>query len=348
MYLRTIAKSGLAVVLVILVASCSKQVPQQKLSGGGDLVAPMVKVQSVRVQPFTTHIKVSGELQSVTDVTVSSQFSGRVEAVRFGEGDAVAQGQVLVTLDSRMARAQLEGAKSAYWAAKSAFERQQALLGKKMVPSQNLEAIQAQMQGAKAQYDAARLALENAVVKSPLSGVAVQKFAEVGEVVNFGSPLVEIVDISQFKLVVGVSQSDSFLIRPGSTCQVFFPALNKRIFAHIRKIGVKVDSQSKLFPVEIRIPNVGGSLRAGLFAEISIQTGTTPRAVVIPGDAIQDEEAGKTVVIVQKGKSRIRSVILGGQDGNKVEIRSGLSGGDQLIVEGQSSVFDGQAVHISR
>jgi len=214
----------------------------------------------------------------------------------------------------------------------------------------------------KMQYDIAKTNLEfledNTTLKSPINGEVTGKYLNDGEIFTMspaagvGKPaIVSIMQLDRLKLLVGVSSKYLPNIKRGMKVDVTSEIYPGKIFSgSIDKIYPIVDNMSKTFTVEVIINNEGRILRPGIFATASIDIGKD-QVLVIPSFVIQKQSGtNERFVFIYKDGKAIRKIIeVGDVLDDKVEIVSGLNQGDELIVEGQMVIKDGQAVNrISR
>jgi HlyD family secretion protein len=222
-----------------------------------------------------------------------------------------------------------------------------------------------------------------AVVTSPLSGAVLTRSTEEGNLVQVGNELLRLGDFSQAKVTVQVSELDLADVKLGSTAQVKLDAFpNERFTAKVTRISPAANPTSRLFPVEMTIPNSTGKVGSGLLARATFAP-TTIDQVVIPLSALQDDRrnsksnaqaattnnrarnsapsadtnvsppnrtSGTLFVITSEGeqsKVTARSVRLGEQIDGKVQILSGLKSGDRYVSRAGKPLKDGDPVRLS-
>ena len=334
------------VVATMLLTGCSQKV-SKKISALSEqkVSAARVKTQVVTPVTFHTEIDVVAQTEAYNDLVLRpSGVGGRIEKMSVKVGDLVQKGQVVALIDSRMAEAQFGAALSAYETARSAYERQKNLHDRELASSQTLEGIRAQYDAAKAQLEIAKLNRENAGIVSPIDGVVAERFVDKGDVVGPGVPMMNIVDISKLKVVVGVSQQDISKITKNQAVMVKIDPLGKEYEGYVESVGLKASAMNKTFPVTVVFWNPGQRVKAGSLAEVSIRTGTIQNAIVLRHDYVLEQENSRAVAIVENGKVKISPVELGERNHDTIQILSGVRSGDHVVIEGQRDVFNGEPV----
>ncbi|MDJ0615170.1 MAG: efflux RND transporter periplasmic adaptor subunit [Calothrix sp. MO_192.B10] len=197
-------------------------------------------------------------------------------------------------------------------------------------------------------------------VKSPITGVVLEKVTEPGNLLQPGNEILKIADFSRVKVVVDVSELELANIKLGQSVKVRLDAFpNQKYIGSVTRISPAADATARLVPVEIVIPNNDGKIGSGLLGRIRFKN-TAPQKIVVPLTAIQGKARereksqlirnGKVFVIARKdGKIKVtaRTVTLGEQADGKVEILSGLQPEESYVVRSGKPLKDGDAVKLS-
>jgi RND family efflux transporter MFP subunit len=186
----------------------------------------------------------------------------------------------------------------------------------------------------------------DANIKSSINGIVNKRYIEPGAVVNPGTQLFELVDVSRLKLAITVNETQVANLKTGDKVNVkasVFP--DKNYSGTISFIAPKADA-SLNFPVEIEIAsNPGNQLKAGMYGTAVFSFGHTTPVVVIPRSAFVGSVSTNQVFVVENGNlARLRKVIAGRVLGDKVEILQGLNEGDNIITSGQINLADGSKI----
>ncbi|HKF42604.1 MAG TPA: efflux RND transporter periplasmic adaptor subunit [Thermoanaerobaculia bacterium] len=297
---------------------------------------------------------------------------GRLRAIQ--QGDSVARGTVLAQVRETdyvqkvsQAKASLAEAEAAAERARLDFERAEKLLAANSMTRPEWESSRAnaytgkaKVEAAKASLDSAETALEDASLKSPMDGVVLSRSVEQGTLVNAGTVGFVVADMSSVKAVFGVPDRVVTALKLGETLTVTTEAAPGKPFQGVlTALSPAADRKSRVFDVEVTIPNGEGTLRAGLIAAIEIwpdSHGLSARQANLPAIPLsaviqspRSSDAYAVFVVAEDGKSALaksREVKLGPITGNLVTIVDGLKAGERVVVSGASLLAENQAVLI--
>lgn len=212
------------------------------------------------------------------------------------------------------------------------------------------QAASAQYNAATAQWQEAKKRLADCQLRAPISGYVGMRQVEVGNTVAPGVPVFSIVDLDPVKVRVGIPESEVGKIRVGDRAVVSVPSLNDEQFeGRIEAIAAASDPASRTYISKIVIANPKHELLAGMVSDAHLIGDAQVNAITIPGSAIvRDERGVTTVYVLAPGQNHVygRRVDVGALIGSEVEIRSGLAGNEQVVVDGQQKIRDGSLVKI--
>ena len=311
--------------------------------------APAVNVEVLKLEPRTLveRVQLSGELEPWVHVSVSAELGGRVEQVSFREGQHVRKGQILARVGSDMFEAALAEARARLEGAEAIHEKSEQLFQREHLPRQELIAATSALRAAEARVRQAELRLERSVIVAPISGVALNRELEPGEVMTPGSPITELYRVDRLKAVAGIPENDIAAFRVGGEATIEVDAFPGRTFeGRIHLVGPAALGPSRTFPTEVALDNRSGDLRPGMIARVALVKRTLEDAIVVERDVLQDRDAGPVAVVVAEGVASVRELTLGPSEGNLVVVEAGLEPGELLIVTGQRGLIDGQAVEV--
>lgn len=353
-----------ALIAFWLVSSCRPPGPQEEAKEEVFGATP-VKVTKVKKQKISEKLNFTGTIEALRKINITPEVAGKITKIYVEEGDRVQEGQLLAELDTRAIRLQLEQAEAALAVAEASykdsrrnFERMERLKGEKAVSDQQYEQVrllfesaEAQRQQARAALNLARYQLDVSMMEAPFSGIIASKNAEVGDVINplMGglfptSGVVTLMDFSQVKIKVDVSQSDITRIEKGQPAFLRVTALPDKIFeGRVSLVNITADPLSKKFRVEVRIENPDLALRPNTFGEVTLEVSSHEGALVIPQSAIIED---RYVFVAQQNRAEKREVNLGLQNTELVEVLSGIKEGEQVIIEGNYGLEDGSEIEV--
>ncbi|MEM1024410.1 MAG: efflux RND transporter periplasmic adaptor subunit [Myxococcota bacterium] len=364
--MRRISRAAVAASWLLL-GGCESSRPQASESSAGAEEAPKgQRVETERLQPttFVELVDVNATVLTDGDVTLSARVSGTLERLA-ALGAQVEKGALVAELDPALARAALAqaeaGAKVARARARlarSRYERQKPLMEKEVISATEFEAIEAELDQADAnvaQADAtvrqAREQLRLTRVVAPRAGVVEARFAEVGEQLGLGTPILRLVDLSEVRVRGAVPERYAKDIRLGDKATVRFRAYDlppRR--SEISFLGQALDPRSRTFPVELRLQNEDGLLRPEMVARMVLEKGSFEDALSVPQTALLSDEVGNSVFVVEERDglsiAERRRVETGARSSGRVVVTKGLEAGESVVIVGQTTLAGGEVVEV--
>lgn len=189
--------------------------------------------------------------------------------------------------------------------------------------------------------------LSKAVIRSPLTGFVTEKALEVGQWVQKGGRVAEVAEMGQMVVRVPISESHIEKVRAGDSVRIIFDALGNQDFTgKIRAVIPKADPKSRTFPVEAELPNTPDhSIKAGMFARLTMEYGASARAILVPKDAVQLRARRTTVFVFEGGKVREVEFTAGRTVDSFIEVAGGdLRPGMKVVIQGNEGLTDGMTV----
>ncbi|PSQ69399.1 MAG: hypothetical protein BRD29_01735 [Bacteroidetes bacterium QH_2_67_10] len=216
---------------------------------------------------------------------------------------------------------------------------------------------------AEAQLASARERLANTRIRAPFSGTVEERMVEPGEQISPGQQVARMVDIGRVEITANVPERYANNVQRGQSVTVEFDtygASPRR--GQVAFVGNTIDPQSRTFPVEVEIPNSNRQIKPEMSGTMKIPTRTLEDALVIPRTAVERDEEGTNVYIVERRRSDttgtvgtggvpvvdVRSVTLGPTHEQKAVVLSGLNDGQEVIVSGQGNVAAGDTVRVTQ
>jgi multidrug efflux system membrane fusion protein len=358
------------VLTAALLAGCRDAPPYQQ---------PLTPVTAGTVESSSTGtaVRYSATVKPSLEVTLAFKVAGYVDDLltRPGdlgrtrdvqEGDHVDKGAALARVrqsDYQQRVAQITAgvaeATAAYDNAKLDYDRASRLFAKQSLTKPELDgakarldAMAAKVDGAKAGLGEAQLVLGDAVLRAPISGVVLKRSIERGSLVSPGVPVFVLADTSSVKAVFGVPDVAVKQLKIGRTQRLTFEALKDEPFeGRISSIAPAPDPVSRVYQIEITVPNAQHKLEDGFIASLQLADQPGETVVTVPLDAIVKPATGTAEygVFLLDGQgdtqvARLRPVKLGAVVGNAITVTGGLAAGQRVIVRGATLVTDGQRV----
>jgi multidrug efflux system membrane fusion protein len=322
---------------------------------------------AVTTQPseqLTLAVKGSGYVESILQVRGDG---GRPRIVQ--PGDAVQAGTVLLRIRDAEYKELLEQAEAALAEAsandaktKLDLQRARALFAADALTKPELDSAQAAAEmatareaSARSRVASARLALADSVLSSPLTGVVLERRVENGMLASAGMVAFVLARVSDIKALAGVPDHVVQRLAVGHPLVITTEAFPGEAFAgRVTAIAPSADPQSRVFGVEVTIPNRDGRLRPGMVGALELPAGEAAEdEVAVPLTAVvraSGDAAGFAVFVVAPGDggdtAHLRPVQLGSPSGNVVAVTTGLAAGERVIVMGATLVTDGDRVRV--
>jgi membrane fusion protein (multidrug efflux system) len=310
---------------------------------------PAVRIITLTLTPrrLVDKINLPAQIDPYEEVWVKAEVPGQVIEVLVKEGQMVKKGQVLMKLDDRDYRARLARIEANYKLAKLNHERTKTLVKKKIAAPTKLDEIEAQLTDLTAQRNEATVALSRTSITTPLSSLLNEISAKMGDYIGVGDPVAQILEIDTVKVSVGVPESDVVAIFDLNEADIIIEALGKRrVKGNKIFLSRKPRTLSRLFDLELSVPNPDGRILPGMFARVELVKHVYEDAVALPLYAIITQEDERFVFIEKEGRVEKRRVTLGTLIGWQVHITSGLNAGERVVVVGHRLLDDGQAVEV--
>jgi membrane fusion protein (multidrug efflux system) len=318
----------------------------------------IVKAEEIRTGPA-----LSGQLSAETQSSVRSEFSGAVLQTYVDVGDPVRQGQDLARIDDSgirdmfiSARSGVTTADNSVQLAEREVQRAEALSKAGAIADRQRDQARNALTGAQAMAADARARLANAqkqldktVIKAPFSGVVSARSINAGDFVSPGGAAFTIINPATMRLEASVSAEAISQIRIGAPVEFLVNGYGSRKFnGRITSINPVADPATRQVRVIATIPNQGGTLVSGLFAEGRVASDARTSSVV-PMSAVDERGVRPFVVRLKGGKVEKAEVVLGIRDMSTeiVEIRSGVIAGDTVLIGVARSISPGTRVKVS-
>ena len=333
----------LATFLVLGVSACKQDGgPGAGGPPGGGMPPTAVESVRVRTQSLPNQFETVGTLRADESVIVRPEVAGEIEKVHFQEGERVAAGQVLFTLDDALVRADLNEANANLENARRAYKRATELAQKQLIAGADLDTTRAELDVNQARAASARTHLDKTVIRAPFAGVTGLRNVSAGDYVNVGQELVQLVRLDPIELDLRAPEVVLSSLAVGQKVLFGVDAYrDERFEAKVVAIAPTVDAGGRSVALRASLENPDLKLRPGMSARVRITLSTTAKARLVPEQAIWPMGEQKTVFVIDNGKARQVPVELGTRLPGQVEVTSGLKAGDEVVTAGQLKLRDG-------
>lgn len=327
----------------VALCACGKQ-DKPGQGGRGNPPVP-VKIQAVQPQPWSDTLRALGTVQAHEAVTVTAKVSETVQQVHFESGQEVARGAPLVTLSGQQQQAALAAAEATLKDAEQQFRRMEQLVKQQLVAHASLDTARATRDAARAQAAQIRANLSDRVIRAPFAGVLGIRQVSPGALVTPGTVIATLDDISRVYVDFPVPETELADVAVGQTLDGRVDAWPGRSFTGtVETVSARLDSATRAAMVRGSFANPERLLKPGMLVNIGIVRATR-KAIVVPEIAVQ-QVGSETFVwrLKDNGTVEKADVVVGGRVPGKVMLRSGITPGERIVVEGTGKLQAGMKV----
>jgi membrane fusion protein, multidrug efflux system len=311
---------------------------------------PEVQVMKPIKRDVVQTLRLPATVSPNYQTTLYSKVSGYLKTIAVDKGDIVKAGQILAVIDDPELLERFHQAKSEYAIKKVTFERLANVRKENpdVIAKQDVDVAEANFQNAKHALDQQASMLDYTKVRAPYNGTVTARFVDPGALIQAATssatqavPLFTIMDVSTLRFYINVPQEDAPFVKKGTPVTIATSEPGKTLKATVTRSTVALDPGTRSLLAEIDLPNPGQSLAPGMFAEVVVELRRHPDALVVPPAALVSEGSSKLVFVVDQGVARKIPVATGIDDGLWVEVTSGLTGAEDIVVTGKSRLTDG-------
>lgn len=331
--------------MAALAVSCAgKKNAQEAAPVEMQAVVTNVEVYTTRYEDVPQTEVYSTNIQAYAVNNVVPQSGSRIKKINVEVGDFVSKGQILAEMDQ------------------TTLQQTKMKLDNDAVELARLKELYESGALSKSDYDAAQLAFnvsssqyenlsENAILRSPISGVITARNYDAGDMYAMSSPIYVVQQITPVKLLVAMSETDYSKIDTGDVVEITTDALaDKQFTGKINRIYPTIDPATHTVTVEISVPNNDRVLRPGMFARVKVTFGIN-HSIVIPDVAVVKQQgSGQKMAFIVNGDNTVtsRMITLGRHFGNMYEVLNGLDEGERIVSRGHTALRSGDEVNVIR
>lgn len=304
-----------------------------------------VDVRNPGRRSIDANYSVTGAIEAEGDAPVVARVDGRVVELFVEEGDFVEEGQVLARLDGERLRLAMLAAKADLDMAQGEFARFRDLDARGLVSKSMYDNLRYELEALQATWELARLEYQYSRIRAPIAGVVTRRDIKPGEHVPAGTPVFRVTNTRELLAYLEIPQGELAKFEPGLAATLRLDSLPGRGFpATIVRLSPTIDAASGTFRATAEIPNVHGLLAPGMFGRFSVTYDTHENVLVIPTDALLDEDEATAVYVAIGDRVERRVIETGIQSKEYTEVVGGLDADEQIVVMGHSALRDGSKV----
>lgn len=294
-----------------------------------------VVVSPVRIGTVVDRAESIGTVRARDSVSITAKVPGIVTAIRFQEGQRVREGDQLVDLDAGAVRAELDQARALFDDARSQVVRARQLQPGQSIAAQRLETLEAVARQSEGRVRAAQARLEELRVAAPFSGRVGLRQVSVGALVQPGTLVTTLDDISRVRVEFAVPEVFLARVRAGSTVVARSGAFGDRNFTGtVAVVDTRIDTTTRTVRVISEFDNADEALKPGLFMTVELVLSRREDAMLVAEEALDPLGERNFVYVIRENRARRVEIRVGQRLAGEVEVLSGVQPGDIVVVRG--------------
>jgi RND family efflux transporter MFP subunit len=321
-------------------------------------VAPMaVQVVIPKRGPIVRVITLPGEIKANQQATLYAKVTGYLKSIAVDKGDEVKKGALLAEIEvpellaeSAKYKAEVELANIEY----KRISEAQTKVPDLVVPL-SVDTAKGRWEVAKANLERADTLLKFTKIVAPFSGVVTRRMVDAGAFIPAATAgnaqsaaLLTLADFSTVRVQIAVPEQEASLVTKEQPVKVTVDGLPGRGFdGKVTRFSYALDDATKTMLAEVELPNQKLELRPGMYVTAKIGIERKADALLVPADAVLMEKANASVFVVVNNKAKKVPVKIGFNDGNNIEIISGVEPASAVILLGKRTLTDGQPVNVT-
>lgn len=308
-----------------------------------------VEITYPKLESLGTTLQTDGVFMPAKEMFVISETAGRVLEIYKNKGEWVKEGDLIAKVDDELLKIELEATQANLGKLRKDQERLGNLIEGEAVAKNKMEDIVLGILAAEAKEKALKKQISNTNIKAPMTGTLGLRFIERGSVIGPGIQVAQITNLEKLFLMAKVTEKEVLNIAKRQTVAVHPDVYPKAtIIGKVTNIGLKADNAFS-YDVEIEIDNPQTTpLRAGMHAKATFQFDSKRKGLVLPRKAIAGSiQDSKVFVVLNDSIASIRKLDLGSMVGEYVEVLSGITATEKVVLSGQLNLTEGSKVEIT-
>lgn len=327
--------------------SCSSETQSKDVEDKDSTAAIPVEMASAQRGSISAYYSTTATLEAEEEAMVVAKVRGVVQKLNVEEGDYIRKGQVMAQMEDEQLEIEASRAKATMDRLYNDYQRNKELYERNLVSAEQYENSKFEYESQKAEYELANLKLEYTQIKAPITGVVSQRMIKVGNMVNTDEEVFKVTDFDPLLAVLHVPEHEMNKLRKGQTSVIRVDAIKDQTFTgKVLRISPVVNPETGTFKVTIAITDESGQLKPGMFGRVRIVYDTRDNALLIPKEAVMNEDGGSSVYVLNDKLVFRRNIETGYINGANIEVLTGLQDGDSVVTIGQNSLQDSSLVQV--
>lgn len=367
---RYVVIGFIIVILLLLLSGILPRLSRQKrveAEASEVSAAPVVTVHEAKLGAPTNVLSLPGTLYGLHEVGLYVRTNGYVRSLRADMGSRVRAGDTLAVVEMpeldqelNQARATLAQIVATGELTRSTLERWQKMKDQGASTQQEYDEKQAAYNANQASQAASRANIERLTelkrfgnLIAPFSGVVTARNIDVGALVSptvgtGARPLFSLVQVDTMRVVTSIPQNAAPGVKEGQVAEIFVQELGGAAFrGKVTRTAQSLDLATRTLLTEIQVLNGDRRLLPGMFTQVRLELERGQRSLLISANTLIIRSTGAQVAVVRDGKVHLTKITLGRDYGQEVEVLSGLSEGDKLVVNPSDDIADGASVRVA-
>lgn len=327
--------------LLIFVAGCSRPEPDTRPAVSFPPLT--VRVGSVQLENAPQVTVISGTIRPVSRAILASKVMGAISELTVILGQPVKSGDVVLKIFSADLSARLTQARTQLKVARRDVERETNLLSKGASTSETVRNLQDAVITSEAAVKDAEVQLSYTEIRAPFDGVIARRMVNAGDFANPGQPLLEVEGLSEFEVEAAIPESLATALKPGAplSCEV----AGLLFVGTLKEISSAADTATRSVGVKLAVPP-GVGVRSGQFTRISVPGPALPMLLVPASAVAVSGQMERVFVVGENNRATLRLVKVAAGSGDRLEVLSGLSAGDRVVLAPPVGLRDGNPVEV--
>ncbi|HUP65579.1 MAG TPA: efflux RND transporter periplasmic adaptor subunit [Thermoanaerobaculia bacterium] len=304
-----------------------------------------VRVAAVGVAPISSYLSSTANLVAENEVKILAEAEGRISSLLVEEGQRVQKGEALLHLVRGDAQMMAEKARVRAANARVAAARAREMYAQGLLSQGDFEKTSMEKEVAEQELAEGEWRVSKTTVRAPFGGVVTERVVNEGQHMRPGEALFTITDYDPMIARIYLPEKDVLGLSEGREVRLTLRAANEIQFAgRIRQISPVVDTATGTVKITVEAIDPPAAARPGAFVAVDIVRGTRTEAMVLPRESIVRELQEAHVFVADGNVAKKRPVTLGIEEGDVVEVLSGVRPGEKVIVAGQGGLKDGSLI----
>lgn len=303
-----------------------------------------VRVEKAELQPLTLSDELVGTVRAKMHATLGARQTGRIENFPIKLGDKVQSGELIAELEAGEIKAHVEQAEAALEQAERDWKRVSSLFDAGSATRSERDAVESRLRITRASLAESRASLLQMRIVAPFDGVITKKWADAGDLATPGNPIVDIENPGILQIEIDIPESIAAPLALNSSLSIVGnPGSNAT--AVITELSPAFDPITRTRQAKLQLK--GGSFSSGQFVRVSIPTAER-KAILLPRQAVIERGQLELVFSLDARHARMHLVRTRPHNDGRIEILSGITAGQSIIVQGAESLLDGQPVEVKQ